>query len=340
MSTPTDRAQQAINNARQAFRDGDRRATRYWAQQAISLDPGVEDPWLWLAAVAHPRASLAYLKRALEINPDSKRARQGMHWAIQRLRATASPRTPRVIVDPSIPTQNLIIQRRVRRGALLPWVAVLLIFLAATFSWFGTTPLAFVEAAASFGNNPALIAQLNINKATRTPTPTNTPTPTPTPTNTPTPTETPTPTPTATFTPEPTHTPYPTEPPAYPSLPPVGEDERWIDVDLSLQRTYAYEGESLVRSFVVSTGTWRYPTVTGQYNIYVKYTSAPMSGPGYYLPGVPYIMYFYKGYGLHGTYWHNNFGTPMSHGCINLTIDDAEWLFNWASVGTLVNIHY
>jgi lipoprotein-anchoring transpeptidase ErfK/SrfK len=51
-------------------------------------------------------------------------------------------------------------------------------------------------------------------------------------------------------------------------------------------------------------------------------------------------MYFYKGYGLHGTYWHSNFGTPMSHGCVNLTIPDAQWLYNWASVGTLVNIHY
>ena len=64
-----------------------------------------------------------------------------------------------------------------------------------------------------------------------------------------------------------------------------------------------------------------------------------MSGPGYYLPDVPYVMYFYDGYGLHGTYWHSNFGTPMSHGCVNLSIPDAEWLYNWADVGTLVNIH-
>jgi lipoprotein-anchoring transpeptidase ErfK/SrfK len=103
---------------------------------------------------------------------------------------------------------------------------------------------------------------------------------------------------------------------------------------------YAYEGDVVVNSFVVSTGTWATPTVTGQYKIYVKYRSAKMSGPGYYLPNVPYIMYFYKGYGLHGTYWHNNFGTPMSHGCVNLRTEDAGWLFNWASVGTIVNVHY
>jgi lipoprotein-anchoring transpeptidase ErfK/SrfK len=131
--------------------------------------------------------------------------------------------------------------------------------------------------------------------------------------------------------------PAPGEKAVYPS---VGNGERWIDVNLSQQMVYAYEGDVIVNSFLVSTGTWATPTVTGQYNIYVKYTSAKMSGPGYYLPNVPYIMYFYKGYGLHGTYWHNNFGTPMSHGCVNLRTDDAGWLFNWASVGTLVNIHY
>jgi len=51
-------------------------------------------------------------------------------------------------------------------------------------------------------------------------------------------------------------------------------------------------------------------------------------------------MYFYEGYSLHGTYWHHNFGHPMSHGCVNMRTSDAAWLYNWASVGTLVNIHY
>jgi len=119
-----------------------------------------------------------------------------------------------------------------------------------------------------------------------------------------------------------------------------GNGARWIDVDLTNQRVYAYEGNTVVNTFIVSTGTWQHPTVTGQYHIYVKYRSAPMSGPGYYLPNVPYIMYFYKGYGLHGTYWHHNFGTPMSHGCVNLKTDEAAWLYTWASVGTLVNVHY
>jgi lipoprotein-anchoring transpeptidase ErfK/SrfK len=120
----------------------------------------------------------------------------------------------------------------------------------------------------------------------------------------------------------------------------VEDGVRWIDVDLTNQMVYAYEWDMLVNSFLVSTGTWLTPTVTGRHKIYVKVRVQDMSGPGYYLRDVPYVMFFHGDYGLHGTYWHNNFGTPMSRGCVNLTIDDAAWLFNWASVGTIVNVHY
>ena len=95
-----------------------------------------------------------------------------------------------------------------------------------------------------------------------------------------------------------------------------------------------------MNSFVTSTGTWQYPTVTGQYHVYIKYRYKHMSGPGYSLPNVPFTMFFYQGYAIHGTYWHSNFGTPMSHGCVNLSIPDSEWIYNFASVGTLVNVHY
>jgi lipoprotein-anchoring transpeptidase ErfK/SrfK len=115
---------------------------------------------------------------------------------------------------------------------------------------------------------------------------------------------------------------------------------RWIDVDLSAQRLTAYEGSVPVRTTLVSTGLPQTPTPTGQYRIYVKYLYDDMAGPGYYLPNVPFVMYFYRGYSLHGTYWHNNFGRPMSHGCVNLPTPEAQWLYNWAPVGTLVNIHY
>jgi lipoprotein-anchoring transpeptidase ErfK/SrfK len=103
---------------------------------------------------------------------------------------------------------------------------------------------------------------------------------------------------------------------------------------------YAYEGDIIVASYLVSTGVPAFPTVLGQYHIYVKYEYTDMAGPGYYLPDVPYTMYFYRGYGIHGTYWHNNFGTPMSHGCVNMRTPDARWMFYWAPLGTLVNVHW
>lgn len=113
-----------------------------------------------------------------------------------------------------------------------------------------------------------------------------------------------------------------------------------IIVDLSDQRVYAYENGALVRNVLVSTGTSAYPTVQGDYQIYVKYTSQTMSGPGYYLPGVPWVMYFYRGYSLHGTYWHSNWGTPMSHGCVNMPTPEAEWLYAWAPIGTPVRVQW
>ena len=59
------------------------------------------------------------------------------------------------------------------------------------------------------------------------------------------------------------------------------------------------------------------------------------------LPGVPWSTFFtYDGIAIHGTYWHHNFGHPMSHGCVNASTPDAQWLYNWADVGTLVNVHY
>ncbi len=116
--------------------------------------------------------------------------------------------------------------------------------------------------------------------------------------------------------------------------------EKWIDVNLSTQTITAYQGQTPVYSALVSTGLWGTPTVVGTFNIYVKYLSAPMSGPGYYLPNVPHTMYFHAGYAIHGAYWHNNFGQPMSHGCVNLSLPDAEWFYNWAPVGTKVVTHY
>jgi LysM repeat protein len=115
---------------------------------------------------------------------------------------------------------------------------------------------------------------------------------------------------------------------------------RWIEVNLSNQTLTAWQGNVPVLHTYVSTGTSRTPTVTGRYSIGLKYTSQHMSGPGYSLPGVPWVMYFFQGYAIHGTYWHANFGTPMSHGCVNMRTEEAQFLFNWAPAGTEVYVHY
>ena len=165
------------------------------------------------------------------------------------------------------------------------------------------------------------------------------------------------PRPTWTLTPSPTFTPTatPTPAPTFVSEEQVvvggavrpagvGPNERWIDVNLTTQRLVAYEGDNAVFNSLVSSGTWMHPTVTGEFRVWLRYTAQTMDGRrlgyDYYLTNVPFVMYFYRDYALHGTYWHNNFGTPMSHGCVNLPTPAAEWIFNWSTIGTLVNVHY
>ena len=128
------------------------------------------------------------------------------------------------------------------------------------------------------------------------------------------------------------------QPAPQPAPAPVGG--RWIDVNLSQQRLTAYEGQAPVFTTLISGGLPGTPTVVGRFAIQTKLAAQTMSGPGYWLPNVPYVMYFYAGYAIHGTYWHNNFGHPMSHGCVNVTTPDAAWLYGWASIGTPVVTHW
>lgn len=119
---------------------------------------------------------------------------------------------------------------------------------------------------------------------------------------------------------------------------------KWIEINLSEQKLYIKEGESTVASFLVSTGKWA-PTPTGTFAIWTKLRYARMTGGNpaigtyYNLPNVPYTMYFYQGYGIHGAYWHNNFGHTMSHGCVNMKPEEAGIVYNWADVGTKVVVH-
>lgn len=140
---------------------------------------------------------------------------------------------------------------------------------------------------------------------------------------------------------------------------PPTTSERWIRVDLGEQHAVAYEGLQPVRAFVISSGLPRTSTIQGTFRITTKVPKQTLSGnyggSSYRLPGVKWVQYFHGDFAFHGTYWHNNFGTPMSHGCINMTNRDAKWLFDWAGptwdghsawyhapaneLGTLVVVH-
>lgn len=116
-------------------------------------------------------------------------------------------------------------------------------------------------------------------------------------------------------------------------------DERWIEIDLSTQRLTAWEGNQPIKTVIVSTGKKDTPTIPGVFKIQSKREIDRMRGVGYDVPNVPYAMYYQGGYAIHGAYWHNKFGTPVSHGCTNVAVDHAEWLFNWSSIGTAIVIH-
>jgi lipoprotein-anchoring transpeptidase ErfK/SrfK len=153
-------------------------------------------------------------------------------------------------------------------------------------------------------------------------------------------------------TPAPTAVPAPAAPapqPAQPSAPAAragtGGAKR-ILVNLSDQWLYAYEGEQLVFDAPVATGRDGMQTPTGTYAIYAKLKVQTMDGvtdgEAWVVPNVPDVMYFNGGVALHGTYWHNLFGTGArpSHGCVNLPLKSATWLYNWAPIGTTVRVTY
>lgn len=112
--------------------------------------------------------------------------------------------------------------------------------------------------------------------------------------------------------------------------------ERWIEIDLSKQRLIAWKGNRPVYAVIISTGKSSTPTPTGIFSIQTRYRTTRMSGDGYDVPDVPYAMFYDRGYAIHGADWHNSFGTPVSHGCTNVAVNHARWLYNWTSVGTPV----
>lgn len=122
---------------------------------------------------------------------------------------------------------------------------------------------------------------------------------------------------------------------------------KWIEVDTTNKRLYAYEEGTLLKTFLISAGAPLTPTVTGEFSIYSKYSQQDMrgrnvDGSGYFQPHVPWVNYFYQGYAIHGNYWRplSWFGNiNSSHGCVGIVDNDAEWLYSWAPIGTKVIIH-
>lgn len=111
--------------------------------------------------------------------------------------------------------------------------------------------------------------------------------------------------------------------------------DKLIEVSLSTQRLIAWEGNKIYMEFPISSGRW-FPTPTGNFSIWYKTRFQRMVGGSkdlgtyYDLPNVPNNMFFYQGFAIHGAYWHNNFGHPMSHGCVNAPLAQAAQLFEWA----------
>lgn len=119
--------------------------------------------------------------------------------------------------------------------------------------------------------------------------------------------------------------------------------EQFIFVNLAEQRLYAYEHGRLARTFLVSTGIRKYPTPVMTTKVLAKIPIkryAHSYGPGnpdnYDLPNVKYNLQIYGPYFIHYAYWHNNFGHPMSHGCVNTGLKDAAWIYDWTKIGTPV----
>jgi lipoprotein-anchoring transpeptidase ErfK/SrfK len=363
-----------LKAAHQAMKAGQKDRARTLLQEASRLDPNDHRPWLWLAGLAPtPEASLGYIVEAEARNSADPAVVKGRAWAEKRLAAQAPARPqPARRIPPlaAVAAVVLLFLCLVAAGGM------------AWFNWSPSAAAPAVAAqtpapadvAARQANDSAESSELAalesfvVDTAVEPPNPAlSQPEATPvliqpkqiavslsgdqgelrgvwtaTPSPTPTPTPTPTPSPTPTIMPTVLAGSAAEASVLRPSG--VGPNERWIDVNLTTQTLTAYEGNTAVRSTLISSGLSRTPTVTGQFRVYLRYTKQDMDGYrlgfNYYLRDVPYVQYFYGNYALHGTFWHSNFGQPMSHGCVNLPTPEAEWLFNWASIGTLVWVHY
>jgi hypothetical protein len=127
-------------------------------------------------------------------------------------------------------------------------------------------------------------------------------------------------------------------------IPPKGvNNQRWIDINLDEQTLAVYDNRQLVFATIIASGSDPFWTRPGLFQIYNKLETTPMTGSfeadrsdAYYLEDVPWTMYFDEARALHGAYWRAKMGYPQSHGCVNLAVGDARWLFEWAQNGDWV----
>jgi len=349
---------QAIRNASEAMQRGDKRAARYWAQAAASAAPQREEPWLILAAVSRPEASVEYIKQALLANPGSERAMQGLRWAQARLAAqpvkvkaqnsvvTLAKTQPVHPAHPpsaakSAPRKTSGIRGRVAWFALATLLCVGLAWAAWPARISSALGLIHNESASTLDEGPSW-SLAAIVKPTQTAIPTASPSPTSTwpPTSTPLPTDIPTP------------TPLPTDSPAsYPGVQPQpapAADGKYILVSISEQHLYAYQDNELVYSAVASTGM-NNGTRVGVFHVLDKIPNAYGATWNIWMPN--WLGIYYSGSlenGIHALpilsngvrLWAGYLGTPISFGCVVLGIEDAQWIYDWAEVGTPVEIRY
>jgi lipoprotein-anchoring transpeptidase ErfK/SrfK len=349
----------------EAARNGQVEVARQSLQQILAVEPANIPAMLWLAFIAAtPKESVQLLEQVLQLDPENERAKSGLRWAQARLAAETSETAEAQTTAPEEEMSSLelrqqlfsgdarnqgrksVLAHRARRN-INPFLLFLLIFIggaAAVSIGFSQPKMvsAQIEAkpiqitATPHANIFAIAKELHH----ASPTPMVSPklesksldltvkskdldssiTPV---------ILTPTAIPNATVNAGPTLL----KPVEVTSLvhEPASPDEKWIEVNIAAQRVTAWEGNVPVMSFLASTGLPETPTVTGEFHIYWKQVSTVMSGVDYYLPDVPYVMYFYEDYGLHGVYWHHNFGRQMSRGCVNLATDEAKQLFEWAT---------
>lgn len=352
-------------HARAALKTGDKQKARSFAQQALRVDPQNHMAWMTLAvATPSPQAAMDYVQRAYRIRPDDPNVQKGLVWANRRLATEKKERAAH-----SEPVERVATPTEKRKRSFLPYLLITLILLLgisaiAYFGWSQRGGDGDLVAAVAVATMETAVSQTPIPTSMSTDIPLS-PNPQPiaaiesTPhpiqpkniaanskqeawatwTTTPTPTLTPTPSPTwqATF-----RAPQEGELGKRPLN--IGRTEKWIDVNLSTQTLTAYEGDTIVYETLISSGLAQHATVTGQFRVWLRFEAQTMDGSrlgyDYYLEDVPYVMYFFEDYALHGTFWHNNFGNPMSHGCVNMETGDAGWVFNWSEMGTVVNVHY